>query len=50
MKRIIVSWALVMSVVIVGMSIPENSSILAFLAGFYAGAIGVILGMWNNEI
>jgi len=51
MKRIIISWLLVIGVVMLGMSFPFNGKFDAmdFVMGFIAGGIGIVLGMWENR-
>ena len=51
MKRIIISWILVMGVLLLGKFTPLNGQcdITDFLTGFIAGAIGIWLGMKTGE-
>lgn len=54
MIKIIVSWALVMSVLILGKYTPfsnpnHTTACYPLLTGFIAGTVGMFLGMWGKD-
>lgn len=51
MKRVIISWVMVMTVVVLGMYFPFSGEldIMDMVMGFLAGFVGMTLGLWENK-